>query len=379
MMIYEQTQIFPQSVVTPSVADIASMTADEIASLMQSFDEKSFRAKQIFGWLHAGMASDWGEMTNLPKSLREKLARFPVSTALRLVDTLASHNLKPETHQLHNTTKYLFATSDNNIIESVYMSYNYGGSVCVSSQAGCKMGCAFCASGLNGLERNLTAGEMCGQVYGVRKLHEDVTRVVVMGSGEPLDNFDNVIRFYRLLTHEEGLNVGGRHVTVSTCGIVPRIYDLAKLKLQLTLAVSLHAPDDVTRLKLMPVAKSYPVNQLIRAARHYGDFTKRRVTIEYAMISGINDGEDQAAALAGLLGGGMFHVNLIPVNPVKEMIFKPSPRERVNKFAAKLNGMGVETTVRRTLGGSVGAACGQLRNTRAHTHLPAISKAQVIT
>lgn len=374
-MMRAQLQTSSPSGVLRTTNDIASMTLDEITSLMQTLGEKPFRAKQIFGWLHNKMSPSWDEMTDLSKQLRDKLRRFPVSSAPSVVNTSASHNQKPETHQFHNTSKYLFAMADDNIIESVYMGYNYGGSVCVSSQVGCRMGCAFCASGLNGFERNLTAGEMCGQVYGIKKLRDDVSRVVVMGGGEPLDNFDNVVRFYRILTHEAGLNISGRHVTVSTCGMAPRIYDLSALKLQLTLAISLHAPDDETRLKLMPIAKAYPVNQLISAAKHYGDATKRRVTIEYAMIGDVNDSEAQAFALAKLLKGGLFHVNLIPINPVKEKAFKPSPRERVDRFAAKLNGMGMETTVRRSLGGDINAACGQLRNTR----LSITDKAQVIT
>lgn len=334
--------------------DLKSMSLEELQMFIGSIGEAKFRAKQIFEWLHKKQAGDFEEMTNISKNLREKLSN---EAKISYVKILEKHVSKQD-----NTTKYLFALENDNIIESVLMRYNYGNAVCISTQVGCRMGCTFCASTLDGVERNLTAGEMLSQIYEIQKdTGERVSSVVLMGSGEPLDNYDNVLKFIRLLNDKDGLNIGQRHITLSTCGLIEKMYNLADEGLQITLAVSLHAPNDEIRNKIMPISKKNNMERLLEACKYYSDTTKRRITFEYAMINGVNDSIDCARELSEKLRNMLCHVNLIPVNDVKERNYKKSSGETVEKFAEFLNSKGIETTVRRKLGSDINAACGQLR------------------
>lgn len=334
--------------------DLRSFTLEKLTEEMKKIGEKPFRAKQIYGWLHQKQVTSFEEMTNISKELRNKLEENYKLNNLKIVEKLVSKE--------DNTSKYLFDIGDNVVIESVLMKYSYGNAVCISSQAGCRMGCTFCASTIGGLERNLLPGEMAGQIYEIqRDTGERVSNVVIMGSGEPLDNYDNVMDFLEIIHSKEGNNLSHRHITLSTCGIVDKIYKLAEEKLQITLAVSLHAPNDEIRQNTMPVARKYDYNSLIKAAKYYADTTKRRVTFEYALIKGVNDGEDNAKELASRLKGIMCHVNLIPVNDVKENNYVRSTEENIKNFAEILQRLGIETTVRRKLGSDINAACGQLR------------------
>lgn len=337
--------------------DIKSMNIKELEDLLKELGEPKFRAKQIFDWLHAKQVDSFEEMTNLSKGLREKLAETASINGVEMVRKLVS--------QIDGTRKYLFALSDGAIIESVLMKYEHGNTVCISTQVGCRMGCKFCASTLDGVERGLTAGEMLSQIYAIQKdCGERVHGTVLMGSGEPLDNYDNVVKFLRLINDPKGQNMGQRHITLSTCGLVDKIYDLAEEDLQITLAVSLHAPNDGIRTQTMPIAKVYSMDKLLQACRDYADKTKRRITFEYALIHGVNDGDEHAWELVKKLRDMLCHVNLIPVNDVKERNYVKSTAERVKRFASILNENGVETTVRRKLGSDIDAACGQLR--RSH-------------
>lgn len=335
------------------MTDIKSMTLEELQELMVSMGEKKFRAKQIYGWLHQHLAVSYDEMANLPKSLKEKLEPYPV-TALETIDVQIS--------KIDGTRKYLFRLSDGNMIESVLMKYRHGNSVCISSQAGCRMGCRFCASTIGGLARNLLPSEMLDQIYRIQSsTGERISNVVVMGSGEPLDNYDNLLRFIHLLTAEGGLHLSQRNLTVSTCGIVPRMYQLADEKLQMTLAVSLHASNDEKRQELMPIAKKYSIKELLRACRYYFEKTGRRITFEYSLVAGVNDRKEDALELAGILKGMNCHVNLIPVNPVRERSFVRSGREAVENFKINLEKCGINGTIRREMGSDIDGACGQLR------------------
>lgn len=337
--------------------DIKSMNIKELEDLLKELGEPKFRAKQIFDWLHAKQVDSFEEMTNLSKGLREKLAETASINGVEMVRKLVS--------QIDGTRKYLFALSDGAIIESVLMKYEHGNTVCISTQVGCRMGCKFCASTLDGVERGLTAGEMLSQIYAIQKdCGERVHGTVLMGSGEPLDNYNNVVKFLRLINDPKGQNMGQRHITLSTCGLVDKIYDLAEEDLQITLAVSLHAPNDDIRMQTMPIAKVYSMDKLLQACRDYADKTKRRITFEYALIHGVNDGDEHAWELVKKLRDMLCHVNLIPVNDVKERNYVKSTAERVKRFASILNENGVETTVRRKLGSDIDAACGQLR--RSH-------------
>lgn len=337
--------------------DIKSMNITELEDLLKELGEPKFRAKQIFDWLHAKQVDSFEEMTNLSKGLREKLSETASINGVEIVRKLVS--------QIDGTRKYLFALSDGAIIESVLMKYEHGNTVCISTQVGCRMGCKFCASTLDGVERGLTAGEMLSQIYAIQKdCGERVHGTVLMGSGEPLDNYDNVVKFLRLINDPKGQNMGQRHITLSTCGLVDRMYDLAEEDLQITLAVSLHAPNDGIRTQTMPIAKVYSMDRLLQACRDYADKTKRRITFEYALIHGVNDGDEHAWELVKKLRDMLCHVNLIPVNDVKERNFVKSTADRVKRFAGILNENGVETTVRRKLGSDIDAACGQLR--RSH-------------
>ena len=337
--------------------DIKSMNTAELEDLLKELGEPKFRAKQIFDWLHAKQVNSFEEMTNLSKGLREKLAETASINGVEIVRKLVS--------QIDGTRKYLFALSDGAIIESVLMKYEHGNTVCISTQVGCRMGCKFCASTLDGVERGLTAGEMLSQIYAIQKdCGERVHGTVLMGSGEPLDNYDNVVKFLRLINDPKGQNMGQRHITLSTCGLVDKMYDLAEEDLQITLAVSLHAPNDGIRTQTMPIAKVYSMDKLLQACRDYADKTKRRITFEYALIHGVNDGDEHAWELVKKLRDMLCHVNLIPVNDVKERNYVKSTADRVKRFAGILNENGVETTVRRKLGSDIDAACGQLR--RSH-------------
>lgn len=334
--------------------DIKSLDLKKLSAYVESIGEKAFRAKQLYEWMHKKLASDFDEMTNLPKSLKEKLLQSAAFTSLVVVDEKIS--------QIDGTRKYLFGLSDGNIIESVLMRYNHGNSVCISSQVGCRMGCRFCASTLDGLERNLSASEMLDQIYRIQKLTgERVSNVVVMGSGEPMDNYDNLIDFIRLLTDENGLNISQRNITVSTCGIVPGIKKLAEEDLQITLALSLHAPNDEVRKSLMPIAKRYSLAEVLPACQEYFDKTGRRLTFEYSLVSGVNDNLKEAEALATLLKGVNGHVNLIPVNPIKERDYVQSDRKAILSFKNYLEKNGINVTIRREMGRDINGACGQLR------------------
>lgn len=332
--------------------DLRSLTQEQLKEEMLKIGEKPFRAKQIFDWLHVKQVSSFDEMTNLSKPLRDKLKeKFGISD-IKIAEKFVSAR--------DNTIKYLFELENGIIIESVLMRYSYGNTVCISSQAGCRMGCRFCASTVDGLERSLTAGEMLLQIYKISQdTGERVGHVVIMGSGEPLDNYDSLLNFIKITG--EGIGIGQRHITVSTCGLVDKINELAKLKLQITLAISLHAPNDEIRRQTMPIANKYGIDELIAAARAYADTTKRRVTFEYALIKGLNDSAQNAAELADRLKGGLFHVNLIPVNDVKENNYLRSDEHTIKAFAQTLSSKGIETTVRRRLGSDINAACGQLR------------------
>ena len=337
--------------------DIKSMNIEQLQVFMQELGEPKFRAKQIFDWLHAKQVDSFAEMTNLSKGLREKLEAAAELNGVRMVRRLVS--------KLDGTRKYLFALSDGAIIESVLMKYEHGNTVCISTQVGCRMGCKFCASTLDGVERGLRPGEMLSQIYAIQKdCGERVHGTVLMGSGEPLDNYDNVLRFLRLINDPNGQNMGQRHITLSTCGLVERIYALAEENLQITLAVSLHAPNDAIRTQTMPIAKVYSMDTLLQACKAYAEKTKRRITFEYALIHGVNDGDEHAWELVKKLRELLCHVNLIPVNDVKERNYIKSSAERVRRFASILSENGVETTVRRKLGSDIDAACGQLR--RSH-------------
>ena len=335
--------------------DLKSMSLEELQGFMANIGEAKFRAKQVFEWIHKKQADSFSDMTNLSKNLREKLEKEAKLSYARILEKRVSKQ--------DGTTKYLFALENDNIIESVLMRYGYGNAVCISTQVGCRMGCTFCASTLDGVERNLTAGEMLSQIYEIQKdTGERVSSVVLMGSGEPLDNYDNVIKFIKLLNDKDGLNIGQRHITLSTCGLIEKMYKLADECLQITLAVSLHAPNDEIRNKIMPVSKKNDMDRLLEACKYYSDTTKRRITFEYAMISGVNDSIECAKELSERLRNMLCHINLIPVNDVKERNYKKSSGETVERFAEFLNSKGIETTVRRKLGSDINAACGQLRN-----------------
>ena len=330
------------------------MELSELTEFMEQLGEKPFRAKQVYQWMHVKLARSFEEMTNISISLREKLEDNSVYTSLKPVQVLESG--------IDGTRKYLFALNDQNVIESVLMKYKHGNSVCISSQVGCRMGCRFCASTLDGLTRNLTASEMLDQIYMIQKTTgERVSNVVVMGSGEPFDNYENLVRFIRLLSDENGLNISQRNITVSTCGIVPGIRQFSKEGLSVTLAISLHAPNDEVRKTLMPIANKYSLSEILPACREYYETTGRRLTFEYSLVQGVNDNLDEARRLTELIRNMHGHVNLIPVNPIKERDYRQSGREAIEAFKAYLEKHGINVTVRREMGRDIGGACGQLR------------------
>lgn len=333
--------------------DLRSMTIEEIKALMESWGEKAFRAPQIFDWLHGKKVKSIGEMSNLPLALREKLEQ---ETAL---STLTLH-----TRQISRdgTRKYLFLLPDHQAVESVLMQYDYGNTLCISSQVGCRMGCHFCASTIGGLVRNLLPGEMLEQIYRVEEeAGLNINHIVVMGTGEPLDNLENLIRFIRLLSDPKGKNLSQRNITVSTCGLVPEIYQLAEEKLGITLALSLHAPEDALRQTMMPIAKRYTIAETLAACDAYFQATGRRMSYEYSLVRGVNDMPQQAQALAQLLKGRNAHVNLIPVNPVAERSYETSKEESVALFQKILEKNGINATIRKKMGADIDGACGQLR------------------
>lgn len=333
--------------------DIRSMTLDELTADFEGLGEKKFRAAQVYKWVASGCES-FDQMTNISKSLREKLAEAYFIPTVKIVTKQVS--------KLDETVKYLYELYDGERIESVLMKYNHGYTVCISTQVGCRMGCSFCASGLQGLFRNLKPSEMLAQVM---KAGTDnnirVSNIVLMGMGEPLDNFENVKRFLQLVSDPEGLGIGYRHISLSTSGVVPGIYKLGELNLPITLSISLHAPFDDIRSEMMRVNKRWNIEELIKACKDYQKITGRRISFEYAMIKGKNDTEACAVRLAEILKGMLCHVNLIPVNPVVENNYVKSDRKALESFAERLNGLGINTTVRRTLGGDIDASCGQLR------------------
>ena len=337
------------------MTDIKSMTLAEITGALREMGEPAFRGKQVFTWLHRGTAS-FDEMTNLSKPLREKLAAAFYITAPKVACKQVS--------RLDGTIKYLWELGDGNCIETVLMHYHHGNTVCISSQVGCRMGCAFCASTIGGKVRNLTPSEMLDQVLFTQlDSGETISNIVLMGIGEPLDNLDTVLRFLELVNHPEGLNIGMRHISLSTCGLIPGIRRLGELELQLTLSVSLHAPDSETRSKIMPVNRAYDVEDLFETCRWYFQKTGRRISFEYAMIDGVNDQDWQADLIAKKVRGMPAHVNLIPLNDVRESPWKPS--RRLAAFQKRLESHGLTATVRRSLGGDIDAACGQLRKRAA--------------
>lgn len=335
-------------------SELRSMTLEELGQVVVEAGEKAFRAKQVFEWLHKKRVSSIDEMTNISKKLREHLKENYTLDTLNVAKELIS--------SIDGTRKYLFELSDGNIIESVWMKYKHGNSVCISSQVGCRMGCKFCASTLDGLERNLRPSEMLEQIYRIVEMtNERVDSIVIMGSGEPMDNYDNVVRFLHLITDKNGMGLSRRGVTLSTCGIVPRIYDLAKEGLPVTLALSLHATTDEERKVLMPIAKKYSLDEILEACDYYFKETGRRISFEYSLVKDTNDSMEHAKRLSDLLKGRSCHVNLIPVNPVKERGFETVTRKRAGEFQNMLEKYGINATIRREMGRDIQGACGQLR------------------
>lgn len=334
--------------------DIKSLNYEELCQLAEELGEKKFRAGQLYQWMHQKLITDFEQCTNLSNAFREKLKKTCRLTALEPIQVQES--------KLDGTQKYLFRLYDGNLIESVLMKYHHGNSVCISSQVGCKMGCRFCASTLDGCVRNLTASEMLDQIYRIQAISgERVDNVVVMGSGEPMDNFDNLIRFMELLNAEKGLNISARNLTVSTCGLVPKIRELADLKLQITLAISLHAPNDELRKTMMPIANKYSIAEIIDVCKYYLAQTNRRISFEYSLVKGVNDTAECAKQLIGLVHGMNCHINLIPVNPIKERDYEQSEQKAIHEFKNKLEKNGVNVTIRREMGRDIDGACGQLR------------------
>lgn len=338
--------------------DLKSLTLEELKEELKEGGFPAYRAGQLYRWLHVQLAEDPEEMTNLPAKLKQYLSENYTITRLQVADRQIS--------RLDGTQKFLFQLPDGETIESVFMKYKFGNSVCVSSQVGCRMGCRFCASTLDGLRRNLLPGEILEEIYTIHRLTgEKISHVVVMGTGEPLDNYENLLKFLRMLTDENGQNLSMRNVTVSTCGIVPRICDLAREKLSITLALSLHATTDERRREIMPIANTYTISECMAACRYYFEETGRRVTFEYSLIKGVNDSLRDAKELAALAGSISAHINLIPVNPVRERDYEQPDLSAVQAFRAKLEKHGINVSIRRVLGRDIDGACGQLR----HRHI----------
>ena len=334
--------------------DIKSLNYEELGIYLEALGEKAFRSRQVYQWIHEKQISSYEEMLNIPKKLKENLINSTRLTTLKIVTVQIS--------KLDGTRKYLFELEDGNVIESVLMKYKYGNSVCISSQVGCRMGCRFCASTLDGLVRNLTPAEMLDQIYRIGEdAGERISNVVVMGTGEPLDNFDNLLKFIEMLTDEHGLNISQRNLTVSTCGIVPKMRELADRKLQITLALSLHASSQEKRKELMPVANKYDIQEVVDACDYYFAQTGRRITFEYSLVGGVNDRDEDARQLTELVKGLNCHVNLIPVNPIKERDYVQPKEQVICRFKNKLEKYGINVTIRREMGRDIDGACGQLR------------------
>ena len=334
--------------------DIASYSFEELQEEMLAIGEKGFRSRQIYSWIHEKLVDDFEEMTNLPKALRQKLE---AAYEIRRVEME-----KRQISKIDGTNKFLFCLKDGNMVESVLMKYKHGNSVCISSQVGCRMGCRFCASTLDGLERNLTPSEMLRQVYQIQKITgERVSNIVIMGTGEPLDNYDNFLKFIHMVSDEHGLNISQRNITASTCGIVPNIRRLAEEKLQITLALSLHGSNQEKRRSLMPVANKYELHEVLEACDYYFEKTGRRITFEYSLVHGVNDTPEDAKELMGILKDRNCHLNLIPVNPIKERNYEKSDKKSAENFKNKLEKNGINVTIRREMGSDIDGACGQLR------------------
>ena len=333
--------------------DIRSMNQDELTVFLADLGQPKFRSHQLFKWLQSGVCS-FDEMTNLPKTLRDSLSEKCYIASVKALRKYVS--------KLDGTVKYVYELFDGELIESVLMKYEHGYTVCISTQVGCRMGCKFCASGICGLTRNLTASEMLAQItYAARDNNIRVSNVVMMGMGEPLDNFENSVKFLKLVSDENGLNIGLRHISLSTSGVVSGIEKLSEYNLPITLSISLHAPNDEIRSKTMPVNKKWNIDTLLCACRNYQKVTTRRISFEYALIEGVNDSDDCAKELAKRLKGIMCHVNLIPANPIKENTFKKPDRKAIIAFQKKLESLGITATIRRTLGADIDASCGQLK------------------
>lgn len=338
--------------------DLKDFSFSELQEYLVSVGEKKFRGGQIFKWLHQGVTS-YDEMTDISKGLREKLSKESYVSTLEIDRKLVS--------KIDGTVKYLFRLPDGNCIESVVMRYHHGLTICISSQVGCRMGCRFCASTIGGLYRSLTAGEILNQVIFAQKdLGERISNIVIMGIGEPLDNYDNIVKFLRNVNDEHGLNIGLRHITLSTCGIVPNIRKLADEDMPITLTISLHGPNDEIRESIMPVNRKYKIAELMDACRYYFDKTGRRISFEYSLIKGVNDSIKNAEELAGLIKPLHAHVNLIPVNNVEERDYKQGTRDEINSFLKRLTDLGINATIRRELGSDISASCGQLRKKTAN-------------
>lgn len=337
--------------------DLKDLTFEELEEFLVGMGEKKFRAKQIFAWLHRGVTS-FDEMTDLSVALRRKLAEVSFVSTAEIERLLVSN--------IDGTRKYLFRLGDGNMVESVAMYYKHGISVCISCQVGCRMGCKFCASTIGGLVRSLTAGEILNQVLFVQKdIGERISNIVMMGIGEPMDNFDNVIKFLKNVNDEHGINIGYRHISLSTCGVVPNIERLMEYALPITLSISLHAPTDEIRSAIMPVNRAYPVDELLAVCRKYTERTGRRISFEYSVINGVNDSEECAKILASKLKGMLCHVNLIPVNNVEENDFKKPSADKIRRFMSVIDKYNIPVTVRRELGSDISASCGQLRRQRS--------------
>lgn len=338
--------------------DIRSLNFQELTEFIREKQLPKFRAAQIYKWLQQKGVRSFSEMTDLPKDLRDRLEAECELPNCKIDTKLCS--------EIDDTVKYLYALGDGEYVECVVMHYKYGYSICISTQLGCKMGCTFCASAIGGFQRHLRPSEMLSEILTAQAdLGVRISHIVLMGTGEPLDNYDNVLRFLELVTDEKGQNISMRHISLSTCGVVPRIYDLAERRLGLTLSVSLHAPNDALRSQTMPVNRRWPIDELLTACRVYTETTSRRISFEYAMISGFNDSDACALELAGRLSGMLCHVNLIPVNAVRERSFQRSGDNRVKRFADILERKGLTVTVRRTLGSDINASCGQLRASKS--------------
>ena len=334
--------------------DIASYSFEELQEEMLAIGEKGFRSRQIYSWIHEKLVDDFEEMTNLPKTLRQTLE---AAYEIRRVEME-----KRQISKIDGTNKFLFCLKDGNMVESVLMKYKHGNSICISSQVGCRMGCRFCASTLDGLERNLTPSEMLRQVYQIQKITgERVSNIVIMGTGEPLDNYDNFLKFIHMVSDEHGLNISQRNITASTCGIVPNIRRLAEEKLQITLALSLHGSNQEKRRSLMPVANKYELHEVLEACDYYFEKTGRRITFEYSLVHGVNDTPEDAKELMGILKDRNCHLNLIPVNPIKERNYEKPDKKSAENFKNKLEKNGINVTIRREMGSDIDGACGQLR------------------